>query len=198
MWSSYWGPLYIQRYRIKMGFDAIGNNWKTLSVHGEIVAAITKAGEDIVAGSLVSSSDPINEEMLNATLFLEVREFDRAIKGFQRALELCESTGASHKQHQAVLNNFALVYMRQERWEDAIKYLSKALSIGEPEFPELFANLLHCYLQQKEMNSALQLIAEGERFFPQLDLLGIFETANPNSKVDRRTHCVIPSEGRLA
>jgi tetratricopeptide (TPR) repeat protein len=167
--SGHLSDLGIKRYRLKMSIDATGDDWKRLSIYAELMAAIEKAGETLSAGNLVSASDPVDAKMADAMFFLEVEEYDSAIAKFQQALDLCRSGTMSVRNHQAVLNNFALVYMRQQDWNAAAELLAEALSLGKPVFPEILSNKLTCHTNQPDYDAGKNLLDNAAVLFPAIE-----------------------------
>jgi tetratricopeptide (TPR) repeat protein len=175
--SGHLSNLGIKRYRLKIGLDAVGDTWEKLSVEAEIMAAIEKAGEDLLAGNLVSSNNPVNAKVWNAMLFLEVKEYSRAIEEFEEALDLCRTKEISVRDHQAVLNNFALVYMRQDDWRQAIRLLDQALELGNPEFAEILSNKLRCHIELGDREGSESLLKYAPTLFPAIETHSGFAAA---------------------
>jgi tetratricopeptide (TPR) repeat protein len=175
--SGHLSNLGIKRYRLKIGLDVVGDPWERLSVEAEIMAAIEKAGEDLLAGNLVSATNPVNAKVWNAMLFLEVKEYSRAIEEFEEALDLCRTREIPVRDHQAVLNNFALVYMRQGDWSHAIHLLEQALALGSPEFAEILSNKLHCHVELGDREGSQRLLKDAPELFPAIETHSGFAAA---------------------
>jgi tetratricopeptide (TPR) repeat protein len=168
--SSLLAKLGIKRVRIQARLDAVGLGWDTLSVQSETQHAIEMAGEGITAGSLVTYSNPAEFEMWNGLLSLEVGEYEAAEKELRDAWAKAAKLGvADTALKQAILTNLALALMRQKKWEEAQKFLNEAFTLGSPNHPELFTNLVICLVELGDMQKANEIVEQALTIFPSVE-----------------------------
>ena len=185
----------VQAELLKIRLDAVGEPWEKLSVVAEIMAAIEKAGEDLLAGCLVSATNPLNAKVWNAMLFLEIEDYPRAIEKFEEALDMCRTREISVRDHQAVLNNFALVYIRQKEWVRAIGLLDQALMLASPEFAEILSNKLLCHVEAGDREGAESLLKEAPKLFPEIEAHSRFAAVR---QMFIESEVASPEDGSLA
>lgn len=102
----------------------------------------------------------------------------------------------SVRNRQAVLNNFALVYMRQQDWNAAAELLAEALSLGKPAFPEILSNKLTCHTNQPDYEAGKNLLDNAAALFPAIEDNAAFVAAR-EVFFHKATHPHNPIDGHI-
>ena len=166
--SAHLAKLGIKRFRIRATLHAIGMQWEPLKLASETNVAIGVAGGEISAGSLISYSDPAEFCLWDGLLFLEAEEFDQAEALFREARE--EAKKADNiGQEQAALNNLALVYMRQKRFDKASEVLQKASSLNVSVPSVVLTNRVICLMELGRVEEAAEVVSDALCRFPELE-----------------------------
>ena len=114
---------------------------------------------------------------LNATIYVDERNYEKAADSYMRALELTERRlGASHPNLTMILNNLGLMYIAMRRYEEAERHFRRSLDILERN--GLMSNYLafrtlyglgRTYVEKNDRNQAEALLARAVQIGRSLD-----------------------------
>ena len=167
--SQHLAKLGIKRFRIRATLHAIGLQWEKMGISSELNIGIAVAGGAMGAGSLVAYSDPTEWIMWDGLLSLEAEEYATAEQLFQQALVEAENAQDREKQ-QMILNDLALVQMRQKQFDQAELLLANAFQIGEPDSPIIYTNRVICLMEMGRVEEAGKFVEQVvERFAEAAD-----------------------------
>lgn len=132
--------------------------------NGEIALLYTEKQDYNNAFKYYRRQFDINKEpyylISRGILFDDLGKFDKAISDYKEVLEINPNDSDAY-------NNLGNVYKEQGKYEEAVKYLKKAIdNMGDNVYIQAYNNLADCYVCLKRYDEAINCYDEAIDYFP--------------------------------